>query len=588
MKEAVEAYRQYGWKKFFQLMFKSRLPWTLYIISIITAFLTTTISLGLPIVTQKLMEGKIFEDGLVTQYVLLSVASAVMVSISAFFAYVTGPITRRNIQQTIWPKLIRMPMRKYAGSSSLQQISRVTIDPSFVDSAISDLRMMLTATYSLVGSFVIMYNMNVKLTLALLPIIPYILIVSAVVGHFTQKTQYGVQEKLSGLTAFFAERLPKIRLIKTFGKEAEEIERGHAVIHDQYGAEKKRAVVDLFAEPLMQSVRAIVVGIVLIYGSILVSRGELKVSEVIAFYLYVQFIHNDVLKYGIFWQSVKQARGAAEKISGIRDAEEEKLQREHSFDTVADRSSGDITFENVSFSYGEKNVLSHINLTIPEGKTTAIVGPSGSGKTTIFSLIERLYEPNVGRVMIGDTPAEDIHLDEWRQSIAYVSQSAPLLSGTIRDNITYGIRDDMSDEEVINAAKLAAAYEFIEEFPDGLDTEVGEFGSRLSGGQRQRLAIARAFIMNPDYLLLDEATSNLDARSEHLVHQALQKLMRGRTTIMISHDLKDIGHVHQVILVDQGKIVGTGNHKDLMGESDLYQKLVDIQNQKSSKLAATM
>nr|WP_269448167.1 ABC transporter ATP-binding protein [Lentibacillus sp. JNUCC-1] len=569
-------------------MFKSKLPWTFYIISIITAFMTTTITLGLPVVTQKIMEGKIFDNELVMQYVWLSIASAVMSSIAAFFAYITGPITRRNIQQTIWPKMIRMPMRKYAGSNSLQQISRVTIDPSFVDNAISDLRMMLTATYSLIGSFVIMYGMNVKLTLALLPIIPYILIVSAIVGHFTQKTQYGVQEKLSGLTAFFAERLPKIRLIKTFGKEQEEIKQGHEVIYDQYGAEKKRALVDLFAEPLMHSVRAIVVGIVLIYGSILVSRGELKVSEVIAFYLYVQFIHNDVLKYGIFWQSVKQARGAAEKISGIRDSKEEQLERKHTFDTVYNKTGADITFENVSFGYSNKNVLSHINFKIPEGKTTAIVGPSGSGKTTIFSLIERLYEPNVGRVLMGDTPAEEIHLDDWRQSIAYVSQSAPLLSGTIRDNITYGVREEISDEEIRKAAELAAALEFIEAFQDGFDTEVGEFGSRLSGGQRQRLAIARAFIMNPDYLLLDEATSNLDARSEHLINKALKVLMRGRTTVMISHDLKDIAQVDQVILVDQGELAGSGTHEEMMEKSDLYRHLIDIQNEKAEKLAATM
>lgn len=583
-----EAHHQYGWKKFFQLIFKSRLPWTLYIISIVTALMTTTLTLGLPLVTQKIMEGKIFDSALVTQYVWLSIAAGVIASISAFFAYVTGPITRRNLQDSIWPKLIRMPMRRYAGSNSLQMISRVTIDPSFVDNAISNLNMVIIATYSLSGSFIIMYNMNVKLTLALLPVIPYILIVSAIVGHFTQKTQYGVQEKLSGLTAFFAERLPKIRLIKTFGKEQQEIEQGMEVIKKQYTAEKKRAIVDLFAEPLMHSIRAIVVGIVLIYGSILVGKGELKISEVIAFYLYSQFIHNNVIKYGIFWQSVKTARGAAEKISGIKDSEDEDIHRKRTFDSVFHVTGGDITFENVSFSYQSENVLSNINFTIPEGKTTTIVGSSGSGKTTLFSLIERLYEPNVGRLMIGGTPVEDIHLDEWRRAIAYVSQSSPLLSGSIRDNITYGISHEIDEEDIRYAAELAAALEFIDAFPEGLDTEVGEFGAKLSGGQRQRIAIARAFILNPNYLLLDEATSSLDARSEHLINKALKKLMAGRTTIMISHDLKDIKNVAQIIVIDQGQLVGSGNHKELMENHEIYRKFVEIQDEKISKLKLTM
>lgn len=577
---------KHSWKDFFKLIFRSKLPWHLYGLGLIAMFASTTIMLGLPQVMQRIFDGEIFDGKLVGKYFILMLISIVLVAISAFLISITNPIAKRNIQYTIWPKFLRMPMREYNKQPSLQLISRVTIDPGFIDNAVSEFKGVINSTYGLIGSFVIMYGMNVKLTLALLPVIPYILIVSLIVGHFTQKAQYGVQEKFSGLTGFFAERLPKIRLVKSFGKEKFEIERGKVVVQEQYEADKKRAFVDLYAQPLMHSIQAIIIGTVLIYGGHLVKTGELTISAVIAFYLYVQYIHNSVLKYGLFWQAVKQAKGASEKIANILSSQDEVLEREHSFEAVQNNSSGDIIFENVSFSYDEKTVLSNINFKIPTGKVTAIVGPSGSGKSTLFSLIERLYEPNVGRLMLGQTNAETIHLDEWRKSIAYVSQSTPLLSGSIRDNITYGINREVSDEEVRKAAEMAAALDFIEEFPDGFDTEVGEFGSRLSGGQRQRIAIARAFMIDAQYLLLDEATSNLDAKSEHLIINALNTLMNNRTTIMISHDLKDVRSADQIIVVDEGNISGIGKHKELFKTNELYRNLVEIQDEKDSKLVA--
>lgn len=575
----------HSWRNFLHLLFTSKLPWHLYIFGVIAAFASTTLSLGLPMVTQRIMSGEIFDEALIGKYVWLSIASLVLVSISALFVSVTAPVTKRNIQRSIWPKLIRRPLKEEKEGQQLHSISRVTQDPSYIDNGIGGFRTVLTSTYALIGSYAIMYSMNVKLTLALLPVIPYILIVTAIVGHFTQKTQYGVQSKLSNMTAFFAERLPKIRLIKTFGREQEEMERADAVIYQQYEADKKRAFVDLFAEPLMQSIQAIVVGTVLVYGGILAGRGEMKVSEVIAFYLYVQFIHNNVLQYGLFWQWLKQAKGASAKIASIKQSENEQLKRSSSFAAAAETTSGDITFENISFSYENKNVLSNLNFVIPAGKVTAIIGPSGGGKSTVLALLERLYRPNVGRILFGGVPAEEINLDDWRRAMVNVSQNATLLSGTIRDNITYGIDHHVTDEEVWHAAKLAAAKSFIEELPAGLDTEVGESGSKLSGGQRQRIAIARAFILDPKYLLLDEATSNLDPKSKREVDDALAELMKGRTTILVDHDLRNRREMDQIIVVDEGRISGIGTHEDLEKSNRLYHTLSDIQEEKAVNLS---
>jgi ATP-binding cassette subfamily B protein AbcA/BmrA len=580
----MQEVKKHGWKEFFKLIFKTKLPWHLYIFGFIAMMASTSISLGLPLVFQQVMDGKIFDNSIVMKYLGLTAFGTLLAALSALFISITAPVAKRQIQNAIWTKVIRMPMRQYNKQPSQQLISRVTVDTGFIDSVISDFKSLIASTYSLIGSFVIMYSMSAKLTLALLPAIPYILIVTAVVGHFTQKSQSGVQTQFSGITAFFAERLPRIRLIKSFSKEEKEIADGHFILKEQYKAEKKRAFVDFFAEPLMQSVQAIVQGTTLLYGAYLVSKGEMKVSQVISFFMYIETIYNSVLGYGLFWQNVKQAKGASDKIANLLNTDSERIEGKTSFETAFTTSGGDLSLENISFSYDNKTVLSNVNFTIPAGKFTAIVGPSGSGKSTIFNLLERFYEPNVGRILMGNTSIEDIHLDEWRRSISYVSQSSPLLSGTIRDNITYGIERIVSDEEVRAAAEMADALEFIEEFPDGFDTEVGEFGSHLSGGQRQRVAIARAFIKNPHYLLLDEATASLDARSEHEIEKALNTIMAGRTTIMIAHDLNAVKGADQIIVIDGGKVSGDGNHEELLEESSIYRKLVEIQEEKAQRL----
>lgn len=578
----MEENKKRGWKGFFGLVRKSKLPWGLYIIGLIFGFAGAGLGLLLPQYTMKIIDGQIFDNKVVFAYIGLGTLAAIIAASSALFGAIAGPIAKRNIQQTVWTKLMRMPIPEYSKQPSQQLISRITVDPVYIDIVVKNAKATILATFTLVSSIAIMYNMNVKLTLALLPVIPYILIVTAGVGHYTQKTQLGVQARFAGITAFFAERLQRMRLVKSFGKEEEEIERGDEVLLKHYTAEKKRAIVDLFAEPLMQSTQAIVVGTVLIYGGILVGNGEMRVSELIGFYMYVQFIHNNVLKYGILWQTLKQARGATENIADIVESEDEDLKRQK---PMAPEIGKDLDFENVSFGYTDRKVLNNLNLTIPAGKVTAFVGPSGCGKSTILKLVERFYKPGVGRVMIGNTPAEAIHVDDWRRSIAYVAQASPLISGTIRDNITYGLDHEASIEELRQAAEHADALSFIEKFPEGFDTEVGEFGSKLSGGQRQRIAIARAFIKNAPILLLDEATASLDVKSEHAVQKALKELMKNRTTIIVAHDMDLVKEADQIIVIDKGQAIDSGTHKELFKNNELYRQLVDIQTEKDGRMS---
>ncbi len=580
----MESTKKQSWKSFFKLIFKSKLPWYLYILAFLASIFGTKLGLELPMVMQEIYAGNILDKSIVIKVIYMTILSIIGYSSASFFYALAAAKTPRNIRNNLWSKLIRLPMSYYNKQDGLSLVSRITSDPSFINGIVEDTFSIINTTYSFIGSIIIMYGMNAKLTWALLPIIPYILIVTFGVGHFAQKAQQRIQNKYSGLTAYFAERLPKIRLIKMFGKEEAEMNHADKIITEQYKAEKYKSIVELFSEPLMKSVQAITTGIVLIYGAVLVNKGEIDTGQLIAFYMYIANIHNAVLRYGMYIQSVKVAKGASEKITEVINADDEVVRREVSLKNILENSNGTIRLENISFAYDDKKVLNNIDIIIPERKVTAIVGPSGGGKTTILNLLERFYEPNAGRILIGDTPAEKVHLDEWRGSFAYVSQSSPLLSGSIRDNIIYGVKRDVSDEEIRQAAKLADALDFIEAFPDGFETEVGELASKLSGGQRQRIALARAFITNPEYLLLDEATSSLDANSEIEVTKGVELLMEGRTTIVIAHNLSTVRNADQIVVIDSGKVSGVGSHNELFKNNKLYRKLVDIQFEKKQKL----
>ena len=237
----------------------------------------------------------------------------------------------------------------------------------------------------------------------------------------------------------------------------------------------------------------------------------------------------------------------------------------------------DLSIKDLTFSYKDRPIIKEISLTIPAGKTTAIVGPSGSGKTTLFALLERFYKPDSGEIFSAIRASIRFQLQSWRSQFGYVSQESPLMSGTIRENIKYGIEREVSEQEIEQAAKLANAMEFINRLPDGMETEVGERGIKLSGGQRQRIAIARAVIRNPKILLLDEATSNLDSESELLVQKALQTLMKGRTTLIIAHRLSTVLDADQIVVLEGGKITGVGTHHKLFQSNSLYRKLSEQQ-----------
>jgi ATP-binding cassette subfamily B protein AbcA/BmrA len=390
------------------------------------------------------------------------------------------------------------------------------------------------------------------------------------------------QDEMAGFSASLGRVLSEIRLVKASNAQAAERANGSRQIDNLMRFGFKEAVYQAVTAPVMTTVILLVFVVIIGYGGARVASGDLPAGTLVAILIYLFQIITPFTMMASFFTAFQKAMGATERIHELLNTPQEQPSgnegRAASERQAKPDFSQPLVFDGVSFSYdADKRILSDIRLTIRPGQTVAFVGPSGAGKTTIFSLIERFYAPTEGRIRLGETDIADLSLPLWRQAIGYVSQDSPLMSGTIRDNICYGIDRRIDDRELKQAAELANAAEFIARLPAGYDTEVGERGVRLSGGQRQRIAIARALLRNPQLLLLDEATSSLDSESEALVQQALQNLKKDRTTLVIAHRLSTVFEADQIIVLERGRITGQGTHEELLNTHPLYQKLVSQQ-----------
>lgn len=561
------------WTPFFQLLIKSKLPWKWYIINLILALGLNTVSVKLPQLAGDIMQGKIFNRDLVINYVIITIVLTIAGSVLGLFGTWVDLNTDRNIEKSVWRKFIRMPIPFFARLNPSSLISRVTSDAASVSYGVSSFFNVINVVYTLIITLITVYSMNHKMVIVMSVLIPWVLIVSMLPGRFIYKATERIQSAYSNFTNYITERLTNLQLIKSSVAENFESELGVKVAKEQYDAEIYSAKINLLTQPFIYSVEAFCKAVVLIYGGILVEQKQLEMGQLIAMFMYVDSITMSVILCITSYQDIKAAQGSTHEISEILQSESEKTERKQSFDLPHQ----DIHFKNVSFSYEQKNIFTNLNLTIPKWKITAIVGPSGSGKTSILNMLERFYIPVSGQVKFGDIPMEDINLNEWRDAIGYVAQNSPILSGTIWDNIVYGINRKVSEDEVIGAAKLANAYEFIQTLPKGFYSEVGAQGSKLSGGERQRIAIARTIIKNPDFLLLDEATCSLDAQNEHEVQVALNNLMKGRTTVIVAHNIKTVINADNIVILDKGEINGIGQHDQLYSENELYRKYFDLQ-----------
>jgi len=562
------------WGPFIKQVLGPNVPWIWYIANLAVSLAMANIMMAGYSLSGRIMSGEAVSDSsILWQYaglMVLSMAISLAIGFSGEWANIW---TERELQTRLWTRMVQMPMRLYDRQDPSSLISRVTVDTTLVTYALTYVFSLVNYIYSLGLMLGEIWRMNRNITLSLLLVLPYIWATMYIPGRFKFSAKKEVQEKLAKLTTFVAERLGSITLVKSAASENADLQLGYECAEELYKANLKYWLIDGASQPFTYSTEGIVGAIILISGSLMVQNGQLDMAGLMTMFAMRQSIYIYMIQFIFCFHHLKDAQGSTAKIAELMASEPEKLGREKSFT----QPDADIAFENVSFRYEDKDVIQNVSIIIPKGKVTAIVGPSGAGKTTLLSLLERLYLPNGGQLKFGDTPAEKIHLDQWRGAMGYIQQNSPLLSGTIRDNIVYGLNREAKDEEVIAATRKARAYDFIMKLPQGFDTDIGQLGGKLSGGERQRIAIARMIIKDPDYLLLDEATSSLDAENEAEVQAALSGMMEGRTAVVVAHNLRTVVNADNIIVMDQGRIRATGTHQSLYGSNELYTKYFDLQ-----------
>jgi subfamily B ATP-binding cassette protein MsbA len=480
-----------------------------------------------------------------------------------------------DLRNDLYRHLQSQSMSFYDAHQTGQLMSRVTSDVSQVQFFVSNgIVRILDAATGILIYLVVLFSLDVPLTLVALSAAPVILLVQFRIRRITSIYRE-LQRMMAQLTGILQENVAAIKLVKAFNREHYESER---FLSQYWNIRNKRlsATRRMGAWSQVQEVSTALAGVlVLTFGARRVMDGSLTVGGLVAFQTYVLMLWQPIRFLGFINQAIQQAVAAGERVFEIIDWPLDVAERPQA--RVLPRLRGDLAFEDVSFSYGHgAPLLQDISLTVPAGSSLAIVGPSGSGKSTLINLIPRFYDATTGRVLVDGHDVRDVTLYSLRSQIGLVLQETFLFNVSIRDNIRYG-RDDAGDEEVIEAARAASAHQFIMELPDGYETVIGERGVRLSGGQRQRIAIARALLVDPRLLILDEATSSVDTRTDFLIQRALERLMAGRTTVVIAHRLSTVQRADQIIYLDSGRILARGNHQTLLATCPQYRHLYETQ-----------
>ncbi|TES55664.1 ABC transporter ATP-binding protein [Halalkalibacterium halodurans] len=576
----MEKQQQTSLKPFFSLILSANIPKLALTFGLIGSLITTLVGLTIPLLTREMVDGFSLESlntFLIAAIIVVFILQAVLDGLSMYaLAYVGQKIVAR-LRERMWFKLLRLPVNYFDKNTSGQTVSRVVNDTGIVKDLISQhFPQFVGGIITIIGAMIILFIMDWKMTLLMFIAVPITVAVMVPLGMRMSKISRGLQDETANFTGNVQQTLSEIRLMKASNAEQTEEKKGLTGIEKLFSFGLKEGKIFALIAPLMYLVVMVVIVIIIGYGGIRVAEGTMTTGSLVAFLLYLFQIIFPITSFTMFFTQLQKAKGATERIIEILDIEEENGQQGIEMDI----SNKAIHVKNVSFSYNEEEpVIQNVSFDVEPGTMVAFAGPSGGGKTTMFGLLERFYEPTSGEILIGDTSIQELSMYSWRKQIGYVSQDSPMMVGTIRENLCYGLedRDDIDDDRLWEVAKMAYADQFISEFPKGLDTEVGERGVKLSGGQRQRIAIARAFLRDPKILMMDEATASLDSQSEGIVQQALTRLMEGRTTFVIAHRLSTIVNADKIIFIEKGQITGIGTHQELVQTHDLYREFAEQQ-----------
>ncbi|MDN3587422.1 ABC transporter ATP-binding protein [Pedobacter aquatilis] len=515
---------------------------------------------------------------------IICIVIVITVLLSNFFRYFSQRYmedlrvhTLLNLRKTVFNNVMNLHVGYFNNERKGDIISKVASDVQVVQFTVTNtLQVVFKEPLQLIFFIAVLLSISVKLTLFSLLVIPVSgFIISKIVKRLKQQATQS-HESFAKMIGFLDESLSGIKIIKAFNASSR--------VKEKFGEEnkfysflnRKMARRQQLASPVSQTLGVLVVVFILLYGGtmILTGQGNLKGGEFVVYLATFSQVMQPIKAITDSFSGIHSGISAGERVLELIDTKPE-LTNKPKAETL-DTFGKSLVFENVAFSYGEKQVLKNINLTIEKGETVALVGPSGGGKSTLMDLIPRFHDPKSGTVKIDGHDYRDLTVESIRSNMGTVNQESFLFNDTIFNNIAFA-KPDATEAEVIAAAKIANAHDFIENTESGYQTLVGDRGNRLSGGQKQRVCIARAVLANPPIMLLDEATSALDTESEKLVQEALNNLMKNRTSIVIAHRLSTIQHADKIVVIDKGEVIETGSHQELMSQNGLYKRLIDMQ-----------
>ncbi|NHN24859.1 ATP-binding cassette domain-containing protein [Flavobacterium jejuense] len=558
--------------------------WKFYL-GLVFLLLTGGTALAFPMLLGMLVDCVTNKDLVQAQNIALGLM--VILLLQSFFSFFRLSLfinftenTLANIRVALYTNLVKLPMTFFSQKRVGELNSRISSDITQIqDTLTTTIAEFLRQFILIIGGIIFLLTISLNLTLMMLCIVPVVAVAAVVFGRFIRKFSKSVQDQVAESQVIVEETMQGISNVKAFANEWYEIARYKGKINEVVKLAIKGGIYrGYFASFIIFCLFGAIVAVVW-YGVTLCINGEIKdVGDLISFVLYSAFIGASFGGIAELYAQIQKAVGATERVFELLDEVPENIKatQTHSKDKI----KGNVSFKNVGFSYPSRpeiEVLKGVNFTAQFGQKIALVGPSGAGKSTISSLLLRFYDIDKGEILIDDKNIYDYDLENLRGNMSIVPQDVILFGGSIRENIAYG-KPDATEEEIIVAAKQANAFDFVMGFPEQFGTLVGERGIKLSGGQRQRIAIARALLKNPSILILDEATSSLDSESEKLVQEALENLMKGRTSIIIAHRLSTIRSADAILVLNEGKIAEYGTHKELLEiENGIYKNLSNLQ-----------
>jgi ABC-type multidrug transport system fused ATPase/permease subunit len=568
------------------LRFAKKYTWQL-IVTMVSMLILVGAQLLIPWIIQRLI-ALVTEQQLSTETInivkqltlfalIAFLARGVVQFLRSYMAHIAGWGVVSDARKFVYEHIQKLSLHFYEDKQTGQLMSRVVNDTDLFERMISHaIPDVLINLITFVGITIVLAAINWRLTLYSMAPIPLIILALLAFSKFVRPAFRHRQQQVGELNAVLNDSIAGIREIKAFNREDDQLERVEVGIENYRVSLLNALRLMAIFQPFIDLSTSIGQLIVIFFGGRMALQGILSVADLVAFFLYLEMFYQPVRALGMSWEHIQESMAGFDRVEELL-SEEPDVTSPQNPKPLSENLEGHLKLEEVSFSYNDsEKVLENINLEIPASKVVALVGPTGVGKSTLVSLIPRFYDVDTGSIKLDGIDIRDLNVDDLRRNISIVLQDVFLFHGTVKENILFG-NPQATDEDIIEAAKIANAHEFIASLPEGYNTIIGERGVKLSGGQRQRISIARAVLKNTPILILDEATSSVDTETELLIQQALERLMKGRTTIIIAHRLSTIRNADKIVVLKGKEIVEQGKHAELIENDGLYKRLYTVQ-----------